>query len=404
MISRRQFLTSSSLVALAPTVPGFLARTARAAEPRRDSRVLVVIELQGGNDGINTVVPFKDEGYAKYRQMLRLPTDRLVKINGEVGLHPAMTDAGKLLESKRLAIIQGVSYPNPSRSHAFSMGVWQTARLNPLPSETSPGEASGYGWLGRALDEAPRPYTGAPASVFLSGQSVPVALRGRRSMASALPQLEDFATSPEKATRKAIAGPAVSDDLTAFVRRNLLDGYTTADWLKEVGRARDSGVTYPPTALARSLRLIARLLKSGLGAPVFYASQGGYDTHAGQLPGHERLLGELSGALKAFLDDLAAAGIAERVAVLCFSEFGRRVAENGSAGTDHGTAGPVFLAGPGVKAGPIGKTPSLLDLEDGDLKMGIDFRRIYATVLEDWLGLPTRTALAGTFEHLPLFS
>jgi uncharacterized protein (DUF1501 family) len=404
MLTRRDFLKSSSLLALAPTVPAFLARTARAAEPRRDGRVLVVLELQGGNDGINTVVPFKDEGYAKYRNVLRLPADRLVKINDEVGLHPAMADAGKLLEGRRLAIVQGVGYPNPSRSHAFSMGVWQTARLDPLPSEASLAQPSGYGWLGRALDEAPRPYAGAPASVFLSGQSVPVALRGRRAMASAVPQLEDFATPPEGPARQVIAGPEPSDDLTAFVRRSLLDGYTTADWIKEAGHAKDTGVTYPPTGLARHLRLIARLLKSGLGAPVFYATQGGYDTHAGQIFGHERLLAELSGALKAFLDDLAAAGVAERVLVLGFSEFGRRVEENGSGGTDHGTAGPVLLAGPGVKPGLVGKTPSLLDLDaNGDLKMGIDFRRVYATVLEGWLGLPAKAALAGTFERLELF-
>jgi uncharacterized protein (DUF1501 family) len=404
MISRRHFLQTSSLLALAPTVPVFLAQTARGAAPRRDGRVLVVVELTGGNDGINTLVPFKDEGYAKHRRALRLPKDNLVKINDEVGLHPALTDAGKLLQSNRLAIIQGVGYPNPSRSHARSMSIWQSARLDATSNELSPGELTGFGWLGRALDESPRPYVGSPASVFLSGQSAPVALRGRRSMASALAQLDDFATPPEGATRQVIAGPEPSDDLTAFVRRSLLDGYTTADWLKEVGRVKDTGVNYPPTALARHLRLIARLLKSGLGAPVFYTAQGGYDTHAGQLFTHNGLLGELSGALKAFLDDLAAAKIAERVLVLCFSEFGRRVAENGSAGTDHGTAGPVFLAGPRVKAGLIGKTPSLLDLEDGDLKMGVDFRRVYATLLEDWLGLPAKTALAGTFERLPLFS
>jgi uncharacterized protein (DUF1501 family) len=395
MISRRHFLKTSSLLALAPTVPAFLAHTARAAEPRRDGRVLVVLELSGGNDGINTVVPFKDEGYARHRRALRLPKDTLVKINDEVGLHPAMTDAGKLLESKRLAIVQGVSYPNPNRSHAESMGIWQTARL-------VSSEATG-GWLGLALDEAPRPYTGAPASVFLSGQSVPVALRGRRSMASALPQLEDFAAPPEGPTRKVLAGPEQADDLTAFVRRSLLDGYTTADWLKEVGRVKSTGVIYPPTQLARHLQLIARLLKSGLGAPVFYAAQGGYDTHAGQLFPHSSLLGELSGALKAFLDDLAAAGVAQRVLVMTFSEFGRRVDENGSAGTDHGTAGPVFLAGPGVKPGLVGKTPSLLDLQDGDLKMSVDFRCVYASVLEDWLGLPAKPALGGDFAKLALF-
>jgi uncharacterized protein (DUF1501 family) len=148
--------------------------------------------------------------------------------------------------------------------------------------------------------------------------------------------------------------------------------------------------------------VIARLIKGGGGTRVYYTAQGSYDTHAAQLAGHAVLLGELSGALKAFLDDLAAAKMADRVLVLCFSEFGRRVEENGS-GTDHGTAGPVFLAGPGVQAGLIGAPPNLLDLQDGDLKMTVDFRRVYATVLEDWLGLPSKPALAGTFDKLPLF-
>jgi uncharacterized protein (DUF1501 family) len=143
------------------------------------------------------------------------------------------------------------------------------------------------------------------------------------------------------------------------------------------------------------------LIKGGGGTRVYYTAHGSYDTHAAQLAGHATLLEELSGALKAFLDDLDAAKLAERVVVLCFSEFGRRVQENGS-GTDHGTAGPVLLAGPQVKAGLVGEAPKLLDLQDGDLKMGIDFRRVYATVLEDWLGLPTKPALAGTFEKLPL--
>src|SRR5262249_14977763 len=161
-------------------------------------------------------------------------------------------------------------------------------------------------------------------------------------------------------------------------------------------------VPYPPTALARRLQLVAGLLKAGLGARVFYTLQPGYDTHAAQLPTHERLLAELGGALRAFLDDLAAAKLAERGLGLAFSEVGRRVAENGS-GTDHGTAGPVFLAGPGVKPGLVGATPSLTDLEDGDLKVGLDFRRVYAAVLQDWLALPVGPALGGNFEPLPLF-
>jgi uncharacterized protein (DUF1501 family) len=173
--------------------------------------------------------------------------------------------------------------------------------------------------------------------------------------------------------------------------------------MKQVVGVPTSSSRYPETGLSGHLRLIANLLKGGAGTRVFYTVQSGYDTHYLQLPAHAELLAELAGALKAFLDDLAAAKLADRVLVLCFSEFGRRVAENGSEGTDHGTAGPVFLAGPRVQAGLVGQTPSLLDLENGDLKWSIDFRRVYATVLDAWLGRSHRHVLEGTFQPLPLF-
>jgi uncharacterized protein (DUF1501 family) len=401
MVSRRAFLKSSALVALTPTVPAFLAQTARAARPQKDGRVLVVIQLTGGNDGINTVVPFADEGYAKYRKTLRLPADKLLKVNKTVGLHPSLGGAAKLLESGRLAVLQGVGYPNPNRSHFQSMAIWHTARFKP-------GGQKEYGWLGRGLDGGRRPADGAPASLLVGLDSPPVALQGTRSVTGALDRLDDYVLTGEADLRTMIGKGKADSDLAAFVHRSMLDAYTASDRLKEAARAKDGGASYPATGLASRLRLIARLLKAGFGTRVYYTLQVGrgiadYDTHYAQLPAHASLLEELGGALRAFLDDLAAAKLAERVAVLTFSEFGRRVAENGSAGTDHGTAGPVFLAGPRVKPGLVGATPSLLDLQDGDLKMGIDFRRVYATVLEDWLGLPARTALNGTFERLALF-
>jgi uncharacterized protein (DUF1501 family) len=395
MLSRRDFLRTSTLIALAPTVPAFLARTARAAQPQNDGRILVVVQMDGGNDGINTVVPHKDEGYAKHRRLLRLPTDRLVKVTDGVGLHPAMTDAGKLLESGRLAVVQGVGYPNPNRSHFESMAIWHTARVKA-------DDRTDLGWLGRALDGAER--TGGPDSVFVGGGGLPTALRGRRSISSAMTRPEDFLLDP--LARPKGGGPRdAQDDLAAFVRRSALDAYATADRMAAVAAAGDAGAGYPTTELASQMRLMARLVKGGAGARVFYARQTGYDTHSGQVGVHAGLLGTLAGAVRAFLDDLAAAKLQERVVVLCFSEFGRTVRENASAGTDHGTSGPVLLAGPGVRAGLVGTTPSLTDLDPkhGDLWTNIDFRQVYATVLQVWLGLPADTALAGTFERLPLF-
>jgi uncharacterized protein (DUF1501 family) len=390
MLSRRDFLSRSALVALAPTVPMFLARSLRAAAPQRDGRVLVVVQLSGGNDGLNTVVPFKDEGYLKNRKALRLPEKQLLKINDRTALHPALGDAMKLLESKRLTIMQGVGYPNPNRSHDQSMAIWQTARFDPE-------EHKGHGWLGRALD------VDASPSLFIGTSALPIALRGRRSAASALSRLEEFQLLGEAAAVRTMVSPPAADDLPSFIHRSFLDAYTTCDRLAEVARAPDGGANYPGGDLANRLQLIARLLKTGFAARVYYTSQGGYDTHAAQLFTHANLLRELGGALRAFLDDLAAAHLAERVAVLVFSEFGRQVRENASAGTDHGTAAPVLLAGACVRSGLVGAAPNLLDLVGNAPKMTMDFRRVYATILEEWLGVSSKDALGGAFERLPLF-
>jgi uncharacterized protein (DUF1501 family) len=399
MASRRAFLQTalngSSLIALAPTVPGFLARTARAAAPAADGRVLVVLQLDGGNDGINTLIPFADEGYARHRKALRIEAGKVLKLDDRVGLHPAMKDAADLVESGRLAVVPGVGYPNPNRSHFESMAIWQTARLDPE-------ERGGPGWLGRAFDAAPGPGGGDGPLLYVGAGAVPPALRGRRASAAALERAEELALDPAAAPARALAYDDPGDGLLAFVRRSALDAYASADRLAALARGGDASARYPATGLGARLRLVARLLKGGHPARVYYTSQPGYDTHAGQLPTHFGLLAELSGALKVFLDDLAAAGLDGRVLVLGFSEFGRRVAENGSAGTDHGTSGPVLLAGPGVRAGVLGACPSLTDLEDGDLKTAVDFRRVYATALGAWLGLPPGSALGGAFDPLPL--
>ncbi len=400
MHSRRRFMCSSlsrlPVIALAPTVPGFLGQTARAARPEKGGRVLVVIQLDGGNDGINTVVPFRDEGYARHRQEIRIPTNRLLKVSDGIGLHPAMSGAAKLLESGRLAIVQGVGYPNPDRSHFASMAIWQTARFDRT-------EHSGLGWLGRGLD-VDSAAAGQSGAIYVGAGAPPVALRGRRTATTSLERLDDLRLEAGGVERGKSSGRGDGgDDLAAFVRRSTLDAYSTAGRMAELVRSSKQDAVYPDTVLAKKLALVAQLLKGGFAARVFYATQPGYDTHAGQRPVHASLLSELSGALLAFLDDLERAKLADRVTVLCFSEFGRRVAENGSEGTDHGTAAPLLLAGPGVAGGLVGSTPNLCDLVDGDVKMSIDFRWVYASVLEGWLGVSAKSALAGSFETLPLF-
>jgi uncharacterized protein (DUF1501 family) len=267
------------------------------------------------------------------------------------------------------------------------MAIWHTARFDPE-------EQTSHGWLGRALDPS-------AGTSYLIGGAVPVALRGRRSTAVALGRVEDV-TLADPRTAKRSVGPESSDELLAFVRRQAVDAHAAADRVAGLSE-RGDGATYPGTGLAVRLKLVARLLKADLGARVFYTLQAGYDTHASQRFAHANLLSEFAGAVAAFFDDLAAAKLADRVALIAFSEFGRTVKENGSAGTDHGTAGAVFLAGPGVTGGLAGTVPSLTDLVGGEPRMTTDFRRVYAATLIDWLGLDPTEALGGSFERPPLF-
>jgi uncharacterized protein (DUF1501 family) len=352
--------------------------------------VLVTLQLDGGNDGINTVVPFADPAYAKFRRELRLPTDKLFKIADGLGLHPAMRAMADLFESSRLAIVQGVGYPNPNRSHFESMSIWQTARTEKLGAQT-------LGWLGRALDEAPQ--ADGPAAVFVGDQNLPLALFARRAASASFADASDLALTLPPPRSSSSSG----DDLAGFVNRTVTSAYATAAELEAASAGgREPAARYAGTALARRLELVSRSIKAGSTARVYYVIQPGYDSHAVQMPTQAQLLRELSGAVKAFLDDLAASKLAGRVLLLAFSEFGRRPDENGSLGTDHGTAGPLFLAGECVKPGVTGQTPLLGDLENGDLKWSTDFRSIYAAVLSDWLDLPAELILGGTFSRVPL--
>jgi uncharacterized protein (DUF1501 family) len=389
MLNRRNFLKTSSLLALAPTVPGFLARTARAAEPKRDDRVLVVVQMDGGNDALNTVIPLSDSNYAKLRPKLKIAEKDAVKLADGVGLHPQLRALDKLRESGQLAVIGGVGYPNPNRSHFRSMAIWHTARFDPE-------EHSSYGWIGRALDQR------TEQSMLVGNDGVPVALRGRRSSAVALGRMEDLSLIDPATAKLGATNAATKDELLDFVRRQAVDAYAASEKLTSLPRGGDDA-NYPSSGLAERLRLVSRLMKSGLGARVFYTLQGGFDTHSAQYFSHLQLMNEFAGAVSAFFADLTAAKLADRVTLLAFSEFGRTIKENASGGTDHGTAGAVFLAGPSVNGGLHGKLPNLADLEQGEPKMTTDFRRIYAGVLEDWLKLTPRDALGVEMEKLKLF-
>ena len=410
---RRDFLKSSlaasTLVSMgAATVPTFLSRSARAAAGAGASdRVLVVIQLIGGNDGLNTVIPFGHDGYARARRALRLPAGSIHKVTKEIGLHPGMGGMAKLIEDGRLAVVQGVGYPNPDRSHFRSMEIWETARTESGALET--------GWLGRALDAHPAPPGADIPALHVGARTLPLAFRAKRAEVPSLESLDQYRlqlggdAAGGRAARAALDDVArvdrgADDPLLGFLRRSTLAAYDSSRRLEALTKPSDKDSKYPSFGLARRLALIAQIIKAGFGTRIYYTSLDGFDTHANQLGTHAALLTELSDSLAAFHADLAAAGHVDRVAVLGFSEFGRRVAENASSGTDHGAAAPVFLAGPVARAGLIGEHPRFDDLDDGDLKHHTDFRRVYAALLESWLGLPAAPIVGPGFTPLDLFA
>jgi len=333
-------------------------------------------------------VPHRDPSYEKLRPRLKLAGKDLVKLTDDIGLHPQLRPLDKLLQAGRLAAIPGVGYPNPNRSHFRSMAIWQTARFDAE-------EHASYGWIGRALDEQ------AGQAMLVGNDAIPVALRGRRSSAIALARPEDLKLVDPTTARMAASSSASKDDLLDFVRRQSADAFAASEKLAALPRGGDDAA-YPGTSLAERLRLVARLLKTGLGARVFYTQQTGYDTHSAQYFAHSQLLNEFAGAVSAFFADLTAAKLADRVVLLAFSEFGRTIKENAGGGTDHGTAGSVFLAGPGVKGGLHGKQPNLSELVEGEPKMTTDFRGVYASVLRDWLKMPVEESLGGKFDGMQL--
>jgi uncharacterized protein (DUF1501 family) len=412
MLNRRDFLRrslqTSSLLAVAPAVPGFLAKTAFAAEVKKDETVLVVLEMGGGNDGLNTVIPYADDLYHKARPTLGRKKKDVIVVNDEIGLHSAMNGFQRLLNEKQLAIVQGVGYPNPDRSHFESMDIWQSA---------DPKRLTQTGWLGRSVPNL-QDRKGSIPALQIGAEKLPLALTGGGGVVSVndkVPYKLELGAEParEKPRRELLEDlgrPATNgtDDLLAFVQRRQVQTYATLDKLHaalqeekpdQPQRFRGPGGL---GSLAGKLNLIGRLITQGFGTRVYYVSIDGFDTHARQSDSHAELLRTVADAVGGFFEQLKPSGLDQRVLLMTFSEFGRRVQENGSKGTDHGAGSCLFVAGPGVAGGPVGKHPKLDDLDAGDLKFHTDFRRVYATLLDDWLGCDSRAVLNGQFPHVPL--
>ncbi len=412
--TRRQFLINGlTFVGLGLAMPTFLMRAAQAQAagplavslpPIPTGKILVVIEMSGGNDGLNTAIPYTDLGYAKARPVIGIPAKDVVKISPKVGLHPNMSAFKPLYDKGQLAVITGVGYPNPNRSHFQSMDVWQTGNPQVDVRERT-------GWLARYFDKDGH-FNGNPLSGITLGSALPLAMFSDTVPASVIGGGQDFgfvSNAPDKmqqmeALRALYAQGTVAGSNAEFVRNVGSEAYSSSLELKKAFKDYDvkaaHAAPYPQSGLANGLQTISKLITGGVGTRVYYLGMGGFDTHANQPRQHANLLGELAEGLNAFYNDLAAQGRANDVITMTFSEFGRRTKENGSAGTDHGAASVMFLAGGAVKGGIYGDYPSLTDLDDGDLRMHTDFRSVYATLLDKWLAAPSQPVLDGNFPHL----
>jgi uncharacterized protein (DUF1501 family) len=452
LFSRRLFLTRGvQLLSVAGTVPLFLDRSGRvmaaefAANPQgvgRPDRILVVVQLAGGNDGLNTVIPISNDDYYKARPRLGIGKTKALKVSDDFGFHPNASGFKKLFEDGHMSVLHAVGYPNPNRSHFRSTDIWATAE---------PDKVGHSGWLGRYFDnccsgadtgpaakDAKKDKTAEPNSAVALTNDPPTALQGAKYIPIAFRNLEglsyrDGAKNPavrsafeklndvdgdemmqdqehkmiQDRQKKLIlpeTGAQPREQTQEFLQRTALNARVYADQIRKTASTVQNKANYPQSRLSADLKLVAQMIASGMPTRVYYVTLGGFDTHSNQVNRHDQLMTQLSGALDAFIADLKGLGHLDRTVVMTFSEFGRRVSENGSQGTDHGEAAPLFMFGGPIKPGFFGEFPDLTPskLHRGDVPFSLDFRRIYATVLREWLKADDAKILGRKFDPLPL--
>ena len=409
--TRRDFLKAtlgaSALSSLAPAAPSFLVRSVMAAASKRDDRdtVLVVVQLTGGNDGLNTVVPYGDDQYARNRPTLALPAKDLHKIDSLIGFHPRMEAFIRLYKDGHLSIVQGVGYANSDRSHEGAMRIWHTADPDRPTRQT--------GWLGRAADSIWNPdMTDAPAA-FVGSIAQPFGLNAEKVVVPSIRTLGDLMIHQMPGHEGKHVAELPRDNqgnqLGHFLQQCTLDAYSSSRRIEALTKTAANTAEYPPFGLAGTLRTVAQLIRADIGIRMFFTELGGggiggFDNHANQLGNHCALLHQLSESTAAFVHDLQRDKLLNRVLLMTFSEFGRTVKENGRRGTGHGAAAPIFLAGGKLKTGLVGSHPSLTDLDNGALKFHTDFRRVYATVLDRWLNFDSRIVLGRKFDYLDILN
>jgi uncharacterized protein (DUF1501 family) len=409
-LSRRAMIKDGLLVVSAGMVmPAIFSRGVASAHAQAlggshiaqaaNDRTLIVVQMAGGNDGLNTVIPFTDPLYQQARPTLGIPDAQVLHLDTRLGLHPNLAPLKQLWDAGHLAIVEGVGYPNQSLSHFQAMDIWQTLDLNGNGSE---------GWLGKLVaglvDQEGHPFkaldVGVQTAQALSSISTPVPTLSSVQTYNLYrdPADTDGGNARLQALLNLYNSYPKTAPYAALLDTTALDAQQGSRQLHQANAQYQPTVTYPNGPFAAGLKILAEAIVQDLGLRVGYVTLGGFDTHANQQQTHDALMTTLANGLSAFYTDLAGHGKADNVVVMTWSEFGRRVEENGSQGTDHGTAAPMFVLGNAVNKGIFGEPPSLSNLDsNGNLKYTIDFRSIYATVLDRWMGASSKDVLGGSF-------
>ena len=382
-ISRRKFIQTGTLASASLFLPNFLKGFEyRPAAARNGNKILIVIQLSGGNDGLNTVIPYRNDIYYKSRPSLSIKKENVLTITDEAGLNPALKGLKQLCDDGRLCIINGVGYPSPNRSHFRSMDIWQSGSRS--------DEIITSGWLGRYLDGAAAIGATHNSLAIEVDDTLSLAMKGEEKSAIAVRDINLFHKAATTPYFQKIASHADEHDekLAGYLYKTLRETSSAADYLFAQNKLIAAPRSYPDTPIGKRLKTIGTLINSNCETQVYYVSHGSFDTHVGQADRQAKLFTQLDDSLTALVSDLKANNRLDDVLIMTFSEFGRRVAQNGSNGTDHGTASSMFFIGGNLKKlGLYNPIPDLADLDEGDLKYSIDFKEVYATVLNNWLSV-----------------
>jgi uncharacterized protein (DUF1501 family) len=393
LIKRKEFLQVGSLASASLMMPKFLKAFEKKTLVPPENKVLVVLQFSGGNDGLNTVIPVRNDIYYKSRPRLGIERDKALQLTDEAGLNPALPFFKDLFDEGNLGIMNSVGYPNPDRSHFRSMDIWQSA--------SNSNEYVNTGWLGRYLD-AQCSGCDKPIQALEIDDVLSLALKGEKIKGLAFRDPKKlFNTSNERYYKEISAAHENEEPVADYLYKTLAETLSSADYIYEQSRRRPSSQSYPATALGKNFQTISSLILSDINTKVYYVSLGSFDTHVNQENQQKRLFTELNEAVNAFVTDMKTNHRFEDVMIMTFSEFGRRVAQNASGGTDHGTANCMFFIGGGLKQkGLINPMPDLNDLNEGDLKHTVDFKSVYASLLHNWLQADDEKILGKKYQLL----